>query len=104
VVFRPTGAICEIWHGGVNQSCTSPCQISSHWCNDKGIGPQKLKLLLKFYQIWNINSPQDCNFHKIFRVYTSFQDGLAVRFGQGVMGLLGFQVEGMGFPQILSTL
>jgi len=45
-VFRPAGATCctdggEIWHG-------TPCQISPHWCNDKGIGPPQLKFLLGF--------------------------------------------------------
>jgi len=26
------------------------CQISPHRCNDKGVGPQKLKFLLRFDQ------------------------------------------------------
>ena len=55
--FRPAGATrCtdggEIWHevgkeGG--PKVHPPCQISFHRCNDKGIGPQKLKFLLRFY-------------------------------------------------------
>jgi len=52
-------------------------------CNDKGIGPQKLKFLLRFDQ----NMQYKClagtyrlyNFHKIFRVCIPFQDALAVK-------------------------
>ena len=29
-----------------------------HRCNDKGIGPPKLKFLLIFIKMWNINAPQ----------------------------------------------
>jgi len=46
-VFRPVGATrCtdggEIWHGGLH------AKIHPHRCNDTGIGPPKLKFLLRF--------------------------------------------------------
>ena len=48
MVFRPAGVTrCidggEILHGG-----PPPCQISPHRYNNKGVGPQKLKFLLRF--------------------------------------------------------
>ena len=50
--FRPTGATrCtdggEIWHGG---GPLLRAKFHPHRCNDKGIGPLKLKILLIFGQ------------------------------------------------------
>jgi len=50
-VFRSAGATrCtdggEIWHGGGDRSA----KFHPHRCNDKGVGPQKLKFLLRFDQ------------------------------------------------------
>jgi len=50
-VFRPAGATrCadggEIWHGGGDLRA----KFHPHRCNGKGIGPPKLKFLLKFDQ------------------------------------------------------
>ena len=39
-VFRPAGAT-RCTDGG--EICPPPCQISPHRCNNKGVGPQKLK-------------------------------------------------------------
>ena len=69
-----------------------------HRCNDKGIGPLKLKFLLIFGQNVEYERPAGayplCDFHKICRICTSFQDALAVKvslnFAQGVMELLAF--------------
>jgi len=73
----------EIWHGGGNQRSPPPCQISPHWCNDKGIGPHKLKLLLRFDQnVEHKCSAGACHlrdFHKICRVCTQFHDTLGVK-------------------------
>ena len=53
-----------------------------HRCNDKGIGPLKLKILLIFGQNVEYKRPAGayplCDFHKIFRICSSFQDALAV--------------------------
>jgi len=54
-IFRPAAATrCtdggEIWHGGGDLLSPPPCQISPHRCNAKGVGPQKLKFLLRFDQ------------------------------------------------------
>ena len=53
-----------------------------HRCNDKGVGPQKLKFLLRFdqnveYKLVGAYPLQD--FHKICRVCTPFRDALAVK-------------------------
>ena len=50
--LRPAGATrCtnggEIWHGGGDHSFVPNF---THWCNDKGVEPQKLKFLLRFDQ------------------------------------------------------
>ena len=47
-VFRPLGATpCtdggEIWHGGGDRA-----KFHHHQCNNKGVGPPKLKFLLRF--------------------------------------------------------
>jgi len=53
------------------------------WCNGKGIGPPKLKLLLRFDQNVEYKRPAGAypfsNFHKIYRVCTAFQDALAFK-------------------------
>jgi len=105
-VFHPAGATrCtnegEVRHGGGDQrSARSPpsCQISPHQSNDKGIGPPKLKFLLRFDQNVEYECPTGAyplhDFHKICRVCTPFQDVLAVKIlldllkGYGVMGVL----------------
>ena len=54
-----------------------------HRCNDKGVGSQKLKFLLRFDQNVEYKRPAGAypsrDFHKICRVCTSFQDALAVK-------------------------
>ena len=55
-----------------------------HWrCNDKGVGPQKLKFLLSFDQNVECKRPTGAyplrDFHKICRICTPFQDALAVK-------------------------
>ena len=54
-----------------------------HRCNDKGIGPPKLKFLLRFDQ--NVEYKRSAgayplhDFHKICRGCTPFEDALAVK-------------------------
>jgi len=75
-VFRPAGAT----------SCIGPllhAKFHPHRCNDKGIGPPKLKFLLRFDQ--NVEYKRSTgayplrDFHKICRVCTPFQVALAVK-------------------------
>ena len=52
-VSRPEGASrCtdggEIWLGGGDRSSLLCAKFHPHRCNDKGVGPQKLKFLLRF--------------------------------------------------------
>ena len=85
-----------------------------HRCNDKGVGPQKLKFLLRFDQNVKHKRPAGAyplrDFHTICRVCTPFQDALAVKiwlylleglWGYGVMG--SFKLRGSGCPQIFSA-
>jgi len=52
-------------------------------CNDKDVGPQKLKFLLRFDQNVEYKCPAGAyplrDFHKICRVCTTFQDALGVK-------------------------
>ena len=54
-----------------------------HRCNDKGVGPQKLKFLLRSHQNVEYKRPAGAyplrDFHKICRVCTPFQDALDVK-------------------------
>ena len=78
-VFHPAEATrCtdrdEIWHrGGVTEGPLLRAKFHHHRCNDKGIGPTKLKFLLRFDQNVKYKRPAGASplhdFHKICRVY-----------------------------------
>jgi len=95
-VFRPAGATrCtdggEIWHEGP----LLHAKFHTHRCNDKGVGPQKLKCLLRFDQNVEYKRPAGAyplrDFHKIRRVCIPFQDVLAVKISLDLLkGLWGF--------------
>ena len=82
-----------------------------HRCNDKGIGPLKLKILQIFGQNVEYKRPAGaypfCDFHKICRICTSFQDALAVKvslnFLKGLWSYGHFNLTGSGCPQIFSA-
>ena len=93
-VFRPAGATrCtdggEIWHGG--------CQISPP--SVQGIGPPKVKFLLRFDQNVEYEHPTGVylfrDFHKICWVCTPFQDALAVKISPKTLNLPKIVVYGM---------
>jgi len=83
------GKIC---HGGVDQ-------IFTLYLQRYGIGPQKLKILLKFFAFHNI--------YEICRVSTTFQGALAIKIWvdllKGLRSYGGFKLRGTGFPQIFSA-
>ena len=58
-------------------------KFQPHRCNDKGVGPPKLKFLLRFDQNVEYKRPTGAyplhDFHKICRVCTAFQDALGVK-------------------------
>jgi len=112
-VFRPAGATrCtdawgEIWHGEGDLHA----KFHPHRCSDKGVGPPKLKFLLRFDR--NVEYERSAgayslrDFHKIYRVYTSFQDALGVKIWldllNGLWSYGSFTLRGSGFPQIFSA-
>jgi len=82
--------------------------------NDKGVGPPKLKFLLRFDQSVEYKRPSGPtgayplrDFHKICRVCTPFQDALAVKIWldliEGLWSYGGFKLTGPGYPQIFSA-
>ena len=80
-------------------------------CNDKGVGPPKLKFLLRFDRNVEYKRPAGAyhlrDFHKICRVCTSFQDALGVTILldllKGLWSYGGFKSRGSGCPQIFSA-
>ena len=95
-----------MWYEGVDRAKFHPSR-----CNDKRIGPAKLTILLKFYQISEYKRPAGAyplrDFHEICRICTSFQDALAVKIWmdllKGLQSYEGFKLRGSGFPQIFSA-
>jgi len=115
-VFRPAGARrCtdwgEIWRGGGDLGPLLHAKFHPHRCNDKGVGPPKLKFLLRFDRNLEYKRPAWAyplrDFHKICRVYTSFQDALDVKTWldllKGLWSYGGFKLRVSGFPQIFSA-
>ena len=78
-----------------------------HQCNDKGVGPQKLKFLLRFYQNVEYKCPSGAyhlrDFHKICRVCTPFQNVLADKIWldllEGLWSYRGFKLRVSGYPK-----
>ena len=71
---------------GVEEGTKGPllrAKFHPHRCNDKGVGPPKLKFLLRFDRNLEYKRPAGAyplhDFHKICRVCTSFQDVLGVK-------------------------
>ena len=98
---------------GMEEGPRSPprSQISPHRHNDKGVGPQNLKFLLRFDQNVEYKRPAGVyplrNFHKISRVCTPFQDTLAIKIWldllEGLWSYGRFKLRVSGFPQIFSA-
>jgi len=117
-VFHPAGASrCtdggQIWLGGGDPRSLF-CAIfhpGPHRCNDKGVGPPKMKFLPRFDQYVKYKRPAGAyplrDFHKICRVCTAFQDALAVKIWldllKGLWSYGGFKLRGSGYPQIFSA-
>ena len=88
-----------------------PAKFHPHRCNDKGVGPPKLKFLLRFDRNVEYKRPAGAyplrDFHKVYRVCTSFQDALGVKIWldllKGLWSYRGFKLRGSGFPQIFSA-
>jgi len=76
-------------------------------CNDKGVGPQKLKFLLRFDQNVEYKRPAGAyplrDFHKICRFCTPFLDALSVKIWldllEGFWSYGGFKLRGSGSPK-----
>ena len=70
-----------------------------HRFNNKGVGHQKLKFLLRFDQ--NVEYKRD--FHKICRICTPFQDALPVKISldllKGLWSYGGFNLSGLVTPK-----
>ena len=99
---------------GVEEGTFGPllhAKFHSHRCNDKGVGPPKLKFLLRFDRNLKYKRPAGeyplRDFHKICSVCTTCQDALGVKIWldllKGLRSYGGFKLRGSGFPQIFSA-
>jgi len=76
-----------MWYGGegplLRTKCILRVKFNPHWCNDKGIGHLKLKVLLRFDQNVEYIRPAGAyplrDFHKICTICTTMHDALAVK-------------------------
>ena len=83
-------------------------KFNPHRCNNKGVGPQKLKFLLRFDQNVEYKRPAGAyplrDFHTICSVCTPFHVALAIKiwldFLEGLWSHGGF---GLVLPQIFSA-
>ena len=110
-VFRPARATrCtdggEIWHGG---GAVPHAKFHPHRCNNKGVGPPKVKFLLRFNQNVEYKRPAGAyplrDFHKICRVFcTAFQVALGVKIWLDLLEVFwsyeGFKLRVSGFPRL----
>ena len=75
------------------------------WCNDKGVGPPKLKFLLRFDR--NLEYKRPAGAYPLRRVCTTFQVAMGVKIWldllKGLWSYGGFKLRGSGFPQIFSA-
>jgi len=82
-------------------------KLHPHQCNDKGVGPQKLKFLLRFDR--NLEYKRSAgaypfrDFHKMRNVCTSFQVALGVKIWldllEGLWSYGGFKLRRSGSPK-----
>ena len=82
-------------------------------CNDKSVGPQKRKFLLRFDQNVECKRPAMAyplrDFHKICRICTPFQDALGVRISLDLLKLKrlwsygGLNLRGLVTPKFSAT-
>jgi len=109
-VFRPAGGHTAPMgvKFGVEEWIEGPlhAKFHTHRCNDKGIGPPKLKFLVRFDQ--NVEWHIHCKiFYKICRICISFHDALAVIVLLALLKAFliygGFKLTGSGYPQIFSA-
>ena len=102
-VFRPAGAT-RCTDGA---KCLFHAKFCPHRCNDKDVGPQKLKFLLRFDENVEYKRPTGAyplyDFHKICIVYTPFQYALAVRISldllKGLWRYGVFKLRESGYPK-----
>ena len=99
---------------GMEEGTVGPllhAKFHPHRCNDKGVGPPKLKFLLRFDRNVKYKRPAGAyplrDFHKICRVCTTFQGALGVKIWldllKGLCSYGGFKLRASGFPQIFSA-
>ena len=84
-VLRPYGQHTASM--GMTKGPLLHAKLHPHWSNGKGIGPPKLKFLLRFDQNVEYKCPTGAyplrDFHKLCKVCTPFQDALAVKISGG---------------------
>ena len=96
---------------GMEEGTSSMPNFTPIRFNDKGVGPPKLKFLLRFDRNLEYNRPAGAyplhDFHKICRVCTPFQDAFGVKIWLDLLKALwsyvGFKLMVSGCCQIFSA-
>ena len=106
--FAPQGR--HVAPMGVKFGTLLRAKFHPHRCNDKGVGPPKLKFLLRFDRNVEYKRPARAYPCAIFTKFAEFvhhfRMRLVLKFGwicSRVMELWGFNFRGSGFPQIFSA-
>jgi len=106
-VFCPAGATrCTDGVKFGMQEGTDPfCMPNFTPCNDKGIGPPKLKFLLRLIKMWNINARQGHIPCTIFTKFAEFVPHYRMRYLLQFRWICsrGYGVTGSHYPQIFSA-
>ena len=95
---------------GVKEGTEGPlrrAKFQTHRCNDKGVGPPKLKFLLRFDQNVEYKRPAGAyplrDFHKICRVCTPFENALGFKIWldllEGLWSYGDFKLRGLVSPK-----
>jgi len=71
-------------------------KFHTHRCNYKGVGPQKLKFLLRFDQ--NVEYKRPAGAHPLHDFHKIWLDLL-----EGLWSYGGLKLRGSGFPQIFTA-
>jgi len=110
-VFRPAGATrcTDGVKFGTEEGTFDPllhAEFHPHRCNDKGVGPHKLKFLLRFDQNVEYKRPAwpyPLRDFRKFAEFVPFYDALAVKiwldFLQGLWSYGGFKLRGLFTPK-----
>ena len=113
-VFRPAGATrcTDGVKFGMEEGTYGPllhAKFHPHRCNDKGVGPPKLKFLLRFDR--NVETPRrgvslarfSQNLQRLYLISGTLAVKILLDLHKGLWSYGGFKLRGSGCPQVFSA-